>query len=205
MDDLIQIIAILVILALSGLGSLSKKTREGTDKSDSEIDTSTPVYPTSRPPAPPMSEQQRKNTYERQRPEQPDRRSKPEYQPIPARQEQTTTETLPRTSQEPPWAKMLKELLDIKEPEIVTPPPKPKKLKRKAEKAALLQPESKPLPQPVVVKTSVEPVRPKRALPPVLRQIIKRADREPLRSAVLLSEILNRPRAVNPDPWDTRI
>lgn len=192
MEDVIQILAFLVFIIVSGIISTSKKMRE--QQKDKPIDTlppvATPIPKTlnSEPPARQNQDRQKSN-----------RSVTP---PTPKRQ---PTSPAPQ-AEEPMWAKMLREMLDIEKtpvPEPVSVPPQtlqPQskqtfvRKKKGAEKS--VQSDNPPIPpQPRTIPLPAQKEVVLFQQPTPLAVISARAANEPLRAAILLSEIIGPPRA----------
>ncbi|MBN2327131.1 MAG: hypothetical protein JXR73_08240 [Candidatus Omnitrophica bacterium] len=200
MENLIELFAFLLFIILTGASAASKKAREKQKKYESEKTGESPI-----PPYKPRSKQPPQTTFGQEKPfwEQPQKQV-PARKPLKRRQPQERHlepegEPFPRpAAQGPAWARMLREMLELEEPkpapapETPPPPKQPAKVFQKKEETPLSQ-TTKPakLPRYKDFRKSAGA----RPLPSALNAIFERGRREPLRSAILLSEIIQPPRA----------
>ncbi len=193
MEDVIQILAFLVFIIVSGIISTSKKMRE--QQKDKPIDSLPPV-------AAPIPKTLNSETpvWQKQDRQLSKRSATP---PNPMRQ---PVSPAPQAEEEPMWSKMLREMLDIEKtpvPEPVSVPPQtlqPQskqtfvRKKKGAEKSVQndkppIPPQPRTIPLPAKKDVVLIPQ------PSPLAVISARAANEPLRAAILLSEIIGPPRA----------
>ncbi len=191
MDDFIQVIVILIFVLAGGLQALSKNFRESQKKKgETEKPEAPPVQ--NRGQMPPMRDRtapMRKPPFQQPKTQTSPPLQRTEYTHEPEPQGEIS-EPLPQQQEESPLTRMLKEFLDVPEPEIVTPvpePPKKKKIKKKKTQA------KKPTPATLALPVEMPVPRP---APTRLAAIVKNAEREPLRTGIILSEILSPPRAL---------
>ncbi len=194
MENIFEILAVLVFLALTGMQGLSKKMRDNKNQKKNE-----PFKPASpSKPATPVHSAgaKRKYAYEEKSQAKP---AQKQESPFTMRKEaQAPPAPQPASKpEEPIWSRMLREMLDVEEvePEIIDlPEPKPKKKKMKAKKPPEVP--KKGL-KDRIRKVTPQPVTQARPIPSTLAAIVQRAGTEPLKSAVILSEILQPPRSRN--------
>lgn len=187
MEDLIKVIAFLIIMAFTGLSTISKKMRERQKDLESENPAPLPKEPWS----------PKKNATK------PPARPSPAT-PFPANSQPASSETA--KPEEPIWAKMLREMMDMNEPTpqpvfVPDPPPPPvdnsRKLARrkKADTAKRTLSETKPVQPSIQTAPATKKVVILSPQANPLTDILARAQSEPMRAAVLLSEIIQPPRA----------
>jgi len=199
MENILEILAVLVFLGLTGMQGLSKKMRDNknnqkksgsykpvaSSKPASNQSPLTPVFGagTKREYAykekPPQTQQKKESPFTMRKDAQAPPMSKPASKP-----------------NEPIWSKMLREMLNVEEamPEIVDLPkePKPKK-KMKAKKPPEVPGQNLKKRIRKVMPQSVQ----RRSIPSTLAAIVQQAETEPLKSAIILSEIFQPPRSHN--------
>ncbi len=192
MEDFGQIIIFIIVMVFYGLSALSKKMKEkaAPPKDEPMMD---PIKSAE------TTRQTTPNPYGQATRPQPQTTSVREPSPRPS-PEQPRTVTPP--VQESPWAKMLRELMQIDEPqpelvEIPVPPPKPKKKKAIVKKEPVEQTKSVAHKRKPISKPAAPAPLPRS---PILVRLAKEGERDPLRSAVILSEILKRPRCLRNYP-----
>ncbi|MDP8246409.1 MAG: hypothetical protein P9L94_20160 [Candidatus Hinthialibacter antarcticus] len=224
MDDIIQLIAIIVIIGVSAASSLVKNFNKD---EDNDIDTM-PVEPPKPVPSrpepqrtPPRPQPQRskpmastdgrslegRSLEGRSLETQPQRRRKPiqprRPQPAPRQRqapqlEEVYVEPLPQKEEKKDlMTEIFKAFMEVEEPEIVMEPapPKPKRAPKPQKRKAETKPAKKP---PMTPARLAEITTPTHAHHPMFSQLAKQAEANPLRVAVVLSEILKRPRSLPP-------
>ncbi len=230
MDEILQIIAILVILGASAASSLAKKFNQDQNDKLDEPPVEPPVPAPKRPlrPAPrpqsqetkPMAStdghslegrslegrsletrpQRMRKPIQKRRPIQ--ERPKPQPQP-----DEVLVETLPQAEKEKDLVtEIFKAFMETEEPEIVMEPepPKPKKAPKPQPKKESVKkkPVEKPALSPMELARLTSPTKSHHRL---FTQLAKQAEVNPLRVAVVLSEVLRRPRSLPPIPrWSER-
>jgi len=210
MDNLIELVVILAFLILGGMQNFFKNLRGSEEEKDTPSDSlEIPQRPVTREPRAPLFPSRTRAP----QPPRPPRAERP--RPIPARRipaeaaRPTVTEQPPQR-QESTLMKVLRELLEVEEMPEVVDEPRPRRRRR-------VKPEAPQSPPPVFPP---QPAVPKRVAPAVklavttgpspLSLILRRAEKEPLRTAVVLSEILKAPRGMQPftgparNPFSTR-
>ncbi len=189
MDNLIETLAFFVIIVLYGAASLFKAIREKTQGGSETQEPSEQSY--SPAESRQMERQQTRQTGSPyQRPVQP--RQPEAKQPHPKSQPQ----------KESPWMKMLRELMDVDEeqpqpqetvvlerPIPKSAPPRPKKKPKKTEEPSL----KVQRPVPVLKRGSY-------GRSYVFNTLAQQAQKRPLRSAIIYSEILRKPLALRRGP-----
>lgn len=171
MENIFEVLLFLFFIVLTGLSAASKKAKE--KRGDFESAPEETVFPTStHPKAPPQPSQQE-----------------------PAKPAPVSTE--------PAWSRMLRDMLELEqpEPEPVFEPPvqqkdRTKKLirKNKQQNPSNKIPETKPAGRPILQALPPLPTG-SRPIPNPLTEILSRAKEEPMRTAIILSEIIQPPRA----------
>lgn len=198
-----EIVAILVYIVIAGLIGLNRYLQGPTEEEDSSTDSPESPRPVSQPvniPGPARAEPQQRAEPQRydspyQRPTQSTPRQDSPYQRRPQQPQPTPqSETKPDDDPLKPMRDILKEIFGAEEPEIVEKRP-PKRIKKRRKPK---QPQSE---QPTVhapmlnpAQLGEAPVDPRRN--PFFAQLAKDAQENPLRSAVIFTEILKRPRAI---------
>lgn len=222
MDDIIQLIAIIVIIGASAASSIVKNLNKN---QDDEIDTMPieppkPVPSRPKPQRPPARPPQRTKPIATtdghslegqsletrpQRRRQPIQRRKP--QPAAAQQQRTQQAPMPDDAYVEPLPKsnekkdlvteIFKAFMEADEPEIVMEPapPKPKPKVKFVQKPKREKTSSQKQMTPARL---AELATPTQSHHPLFSQLAKQAEANPLRVAVVLSEILQRPRCLPP-------
>lgn len=198
MDELFKLLALLVIMAFTGLSTLSKKAREKQKEMESNL-----PEPLSPQPWEPKKMEPRRIMTPTTKPI-----SKPVYRPISGKSApQSVQRPVPQPAtapEEPLWSKMLREVLDMNEPvpEPVFEPAPPVEPSRKLVRRKKGDPPQKSVSESKPTSYISQPAPPPRKvidsrspMPNPLTAIMERVKNEPLRAAILLSEIVQPPRA----------
>ncbi len=198
MENIVELLLFIFFIALTGLSATSKKAKEKHGSSESiPEETLFPTSTTPKTPPRPIRQESVKpdshKTYSKGKIQQriPPQIPAPDSSPAPV-------------STEPAWSRMLREMLELEQPqpEPVFEPP----VQQKDRSKKLIR-KNKQQTSPSQIPEVKPPERPIRQVPPPLRtsghpiisnpltEIINRSKAEPMRAAILLSEIIQPPRA----------
>jgi hypothetical protein len=195
MENIFEILAVLVFLGLTGMQGLSKKMRDNKNN-QKKSGSYKPAAPSKPSPLTPVYGAETKSEYAYKEKSQQTQQKK--ESPFTMRKDAQAAPTPQPASKpnEPIWSKMLREMLNVEEamPEIVDLPkqPKPKK-KMKAKKPPEVPGQNLKKRTRKVMPQSVQ----RRSIPSTLAAIVQQAETEPLKSAIILSEIFQPPRSHN--------
>ncbi len=193
MDNLTEALGILIFILIYGIAAVANKLREKTQKDEPGPLPDVSDWRTAQP-----HQQDREQAQRQLEREAEQSRWRPESAPPKqAKQPPPLTPQAEKSEEESPWMKMLRELMDADKEETKiedmvveepTPPPPPK---------------PRPKPKQEQVPDSFRPVMTETAIkkqaygrPYVFNTLAKQAQTQPLRSAILYAEILNKPLAL---------
>jgi len=208
MDDLIKVLAVLFFLLINALVMMAQRSRQKADQKNEANPPAPPargVEPARRESMPrststpsTQSVWEKSATTRRTQPESPQPTLQPPATPIP-----------PVAQPENPWGNWMEELFGMENPVLEIPQPKPRPKPRREPQpeisSARIPPakihQEKPSTAPPVEKKSLKSPISKaitRPQPIGLTHLLQRAEKNPLRAAVILSEILRPPLALRP-------
>ncbi|MFB3788631.1 MAG: hypothetical protein ACE15F_19915 [bacterium] len=198
MDNLIELLVILAFLIIGGMQNFFKNLRGSEEEKDTTPDSiDIPHPPVAREPRAPLFPS-------RTRPPQPPRpsmakRARPiSTRRLPAEPPRPTVTEAPTQRKESTLMKVLRELLEVEELPEPVDEPRPRRRRRSKPEAPQTPPPVQP-PQPSTQKRVAPAIKtPVVSGPSPLVLIARRAEKEPLRASILLSEILKSPRGLQP-------